>query len=284
LTVSEQPLPSQGLILLMALNILEQFDVASHGAGSAMTIHLSIEAVKLAFEDRLRYAGDPRFVDVPLEKLLSKEHAVKRAKLIDPGRARPAAVPRWDAPDTTSLVAADAQGNMVSYIHSLFSTNAWVAGSTGIMFNNRMRGFNLEPGSPNVVAPSKRPVHTLNTYMVLHDGQPWFAGGTPGAHFQVQTNLQVLTNVVDFGMTLQQAIDFPRWTIGEQSDTPGDSAVNAESRLAPSVLQELEAKGHTMVPEDAWASKGTVQAVMRDGAVYRAATDPRKQGDTIGVF
>jgi gamma-glutamyltranspeptidase/glutathione hydrolase len=283
-TVSEQPLPSQGLILLMALNILEQFDLGNHGAGSAMAIHLGIEAVKLAFEDRLRYAGDPRFVDVPLAELLSKEHAAKRAKLIDPKQARPTVVPRWDAPDTTSLVVADQQGNMVSYIQSLFSSNACVAGSTGIMFNNRMKGFDLEPGSPNALAPGKRPMHTLNTYLVLRDGEPWLAGGTPGAHFQVQTNLQVLTNVIDFGMTLQQAIDFPRWTIGEQSATPGNSAVNVEARVPPSVLQELEAKGHNIVPEDAWASRGTVQAVMREGAIYRAATDPRRTGNTILVW
>ncbi|MFI5267809.1 MAG: gamma-glutamyltransferase family protein, partial [Chloroflexota bacterium] len=232
-TISEQPLPSQGLILLLAMNILERFDLASHGPGSAMAIHLGIEAVKLAFEDRLRYAGDPRFVDVPLDMLLSKEHAANRAKLIDLSRARPTVVPRWDAPDTTSLVTADRHGNIVTYIHSLFSSNGCVAGPTGIMFNNRMRGFDLDPGSPNVLVPGKRPMHTLNTYVVLRDGQPWIAGGTPGAHFQVQTNLQVLTNVIDFGMTLQQAVDHPRWTIGEQSAAPGDSAVNVETRIAP---------------------------------------------------
>ena len=283
-TIAEQPLPSQGLILLMAMNILERFDLASHGPGSAMAIHLGIEAVKLAFEDRLRYAGDPRFADVPLDMLLSKEHAAERARLIHLDRARPTVVPRWDAPDTTSLVAADQHGNIVTYIHSLFSSNGCVAGPTGIMFNNRMRGFDLDPSSPNVLAPGKRPMHTLNTYVVLRDGQPWIAGGTPGAHFQVQTNLQVLTNVIDFGMSLQQAIDYPRWTIGEQSATPGDSAVNVESRIVPSVLQEFQAKGHLVVPEGARASRGTVQAVMRDGPIYRAATDPRRTGNTIAVW
>lgn len=283
-TISEQPLPSQGLILMMALNILDEFDLTSYGPGSASTIHLGIEAIKLAFEDRLRYAGDPRFATVPLDMLLSKEHAKQQAGLIHPDKARPTVVPRWDAPDTTSLVAADKHGNIVTYIHSLFSSNGCVAGSTGIMFNDRMRGFDLDPASPNVLAPGKRPMHTLNTYVVLRNGQPWFAGGTPGAHFQVQTNLQILTNVMDFGMTLQEAVDFPRWTIGEQSATPGNSAVNVESRIPPNALQELEAKGHTIVPEGAWAAKGTVQAVMRDGAVYRAATDPRRTGNTIAVW
>jgi gamma-glutamyltranspeptidase / glutathione hydrolase len=284
LTISEQPLPSQGLILLMALNILERFDLPGHGPGSAMAVHIGIEAIKLAFEDRLRYAGDPRFVDVPLDMLLSKEHAADRAKLIKLDAAQPTVVPRWDAPDTTSLVAADQSGNMVSYIHSLFSSNGCIAGSTGIMFNDRMRGFDLDPGSPNVLLPGKRPMHTLNTYVVLRDGQSWFLGGTPGAHFQVQTNLQVITNVVDFGMTLQQAVDYPRWTIGEQGVTPGNSAVNVESRVAPNVLRELEGKGHTIIPESPWAAKGTVQAIMRQGGIYRAATDPRRTGNTISAW
>ncbi|MHB8618250.1 MAG: gamma-glutamyltransferase family protein [Chloroflexota bacterium] len=282
-TITEQPLPSQGLILLIALNVLEHFDLAARGPGSAMAMHLGIEAVKLAFEDRLRYAGDPAFVDVPVDMLLSKEHAAELAGSIDPDRAGASAVPSWSAPDTTSLCTADADGAMVTYIQSLFSTNACVAGSTGILMNSRMLGFSLEDGSPNLLEPGKRPVHTLNTYTVLRDGRPFMVGGTPGAHFQVQTNLQVLTNVLDFGMGLQEAIDFPRWTIGDQLFLP-QAAVNVESRFAAAALAELEARGHSLVREGAWASKGAVQAIRRDGDAYRAGTDRRRAGDTIAIW
>ncbi|HUG14148.1 MAG TPA: gamma-glutamyltransferase family protein, partial [Thermomicrobiales bacterium] len=199
-TVIEQPLPSQGLIVLMALNILRQFDLAALGQGSAETTHLQIEALRLAVDDRLRHAGDSRRVDVPLDWLLSDEHARQQAASIDLRRASLPRAPAPAHPDTTYLCAADADGTLVSYIHSLYAGCGVMLGDTGVLLNDRMNGFDLDEGNPNCLAPGKRPVHTLNQYMAQRDGQTVLVGGTPGAHWQVQTNLQLLVNVIDFGM------------------------------------------------------------------------------------
>ncbi|HEU5424468.1 MAG TPA: gamma-glutamyltransferase, partial [Nitrolancea sp.] len=170
-TVFEQPPVSQGIIVLLALNILRQFDLPSLGPATAATIHLQIEALKLAFEDALCHLGDPDHVELPLEALLSDEHARKQAARIRPEAAMPFPWPGNIQPDTTYMCAADGQGTVVSYIHSLFAGCAVVLGDTGALMNNRMLGFNLTPGHPNCLAPGKRPIHTLNSYLVQRDGE-----------------------------------------------------------------------------------------------------------------
>jgi gamma-glutamyltranspeptidase/glutathione hydrolase len=286
-TVYEQPPVSQGLVVLLALNILARFDLAATGPGSTETLHLLIEATKLAFEDRLRYLGDPWFCcDMPLAWLLSEEHTRDQAARIDRRRARslPESLPALVDPDTTSIVVVDKAGTMVSYIHSLFAGSGVVLGETGVLMNSRLRGFTLDERSPNCLAPGKRPIHTLNTYVVHEDGEPVLVGGTPGAHWQVQTNLQVLTNVLDFGMDLESAVQAPRFTIGDQLAT-GSPMIKLESRLGGRVVEELRAMGHAIEVIGPWASGGAVQLVARDrSGLYRGATDARRVGGTIAAM
>jgi gamma-glutamyltranspeptidase/glutathione hydrolase len=284
-TVHEQPPVTQGLIVLLALNILVQFDIGSMAPGSAAVIHLQLEALKLAFADRMRYLGDPWFVDVPLEMLLSQEHAREQAARIDRQRANPQPLPANIQPDTTSMVLADGDGNMVSYIHSLFSGARVILGDTGVLMNSRLLGFNLDAGDPNCLAPGKRPVHTLNTYVVSRDGEPWLVGGTPGAHWQVQTNVQLLSNLLDFGMDLQEAIEAPRFTVGDQLDA-GDPTVKLEARIGEHAVADLRAMGHPVEVIGAWDSGGAVQLIARDAAsgLLRGATEARRPGNTVVGF
>jgi gamma-glutamyltranspeptidase / glutathione hydrolase len=268
-TIYEQPPPSQGIIVLLALNILQRFDLASLGQASIATTHLLIEALKLAFEDCLLYLGDPRHADVPLEMLLSEEHAREQAA----------------PPDTTYLCAADEQGTMVSYIHSLFGGCGVVMGDTGVLMNNRMLGFNLEPSHPNCLAPGKRPLHTLNEYLVRRDGQTVLVGGTPGGHWQVQMNLQILTNLLDFGLDVQAAQEAPRFAIGSQWEA-GDPTLAAESRFGEHVIAGLRALGHQVDVLDAWGAGSSVQLIARDPAtgLYSGATEPRfGDGSVVGL-
>lgn len=284
-TVHEQPPVTQGLVVLLALNILEQFDIGGMTPGSAAVVHLQLEALKLAFADRMRYLGDPWFVGVPLEMLLSKYHAREQAARIDRHHASSQPLPANIQPDTTSMVVADGDGNMVSYIHSLFSGARVILGDTGVLMNSRLLGFNLDAGDPNCLAPGKRPVHTLNTYVVSKDGQPWLVGGTPGAHWQVQTNVQLLTNLLDFGMDLQSAIEAPRFTVGDQLDV-GDPTVKIEARIGDQTVTELRAMGHPVEVIGAWDSGGAVQLIARDAesGLLRGATEARRPGNTVIGF
>jgi len=281
-TVYEQPLPSQGIIVLLALKILEQFDLAGLGHASAATTHLLVEALKLAFEDRMRYCGDPRFSDAPLEWLLSEEHAREQAARIDLKVARRSFVPEPVHPDTTYLCTADEQGTMVSYIHSLFGGCGVVLGDTGVWMNNRMLGFNLEAGHPNCVAPGKRPMHTLNEYLVQRDGQTVLAGGTPGGHWQVQTNVQALTGILDFGLDVQQAIEAPQFAMGTQMEA-GDPTLNIESRFGDDTLKRLRDLGHTLAVPGPWDVGGSVQIIARDPAtgLYSGASEVRRGGGSV---
>jgi gamma-glutamyltranspeptidase/glutathione hydrolase len=281
-TIYEQPPVSQGLIVLIALNILEEFDLQALGQGSPETLHLLIEAAKLAFESRIHHLGDPKFCDIPIARLLSKEYAQRQAERIDLKRAQCQTSPTATHPDTTYLCTADKNGLMVSYIHSLFSGSGVVLGDTGIMMNSRMLGFNLEEGHPNSLAPGKKPVHTLNTYVVYKDDHPVLVGGTPGAHWQVQTNLQLLVNVLDFGMDPQSAIDAPRFTFGDQLEL-GDQTVKVEARVEEKVIEELRNLGHLVEVIGAWESGGAVQLIERDygSGLYRGATEVRRPGCSV---
>jgi gamma-glutamyltranspeptidase/glutathione hydrolase len=284
-TVYEQPPVSQGIIVLLALNILEQLGLDSLEPGSVDALHLQIEATKLAFEDRLTFLGDPRWTELPIDWLLSQEHAREQAARVNRRFARPQPQPLVVQPDTTFMALADEQGTMVAYIHSLFSGSGVVLGDTGVLLNNRLRGFNLEPGHPNCLAPGKRPIHTLNTYVVHKDGEPVLVGGTPGAHWQVQTNLQVLSNVLAWGLDLQEAVEAPRHLMGESSRT-GSTRVRVESRVGEAVIDGLAELGHDIEPMGPWAAGAAVQVIGRDptNGVYRGATEVRRLNCTMLGF
>ncbi|HXH20686.1 MAG TPA: gamma-glutamyltransferase family protein, partial [Dehalococcoidia bacterium] len=210
-TVYEQALPSQGMILLEALNIAEQSPLGEWGPLSADSVHMMVEATRLAFADLRRHGADPDFEDVPLDRLLSKDYAREVAAAIDMRHASGAAAVPISS-DTTSFVVADEE-MAVCYIQSVFAAwgSRFYVPEAGVLMNNRMTGFNLDPGSANCLAPGKRTVHTLNNFLVIKDGRLVIGGGTPGADFQVQTNLQVISAVVDGGLDLQAAVDLPRW-------------------------------------------------------------------------
>jgi gamma-glutamyltranspeptidase/glutathione hydrolase len=284
-TVYEQPPVSQGLIVLLALNILEAVDLPSVPPGSLDAFHLQIEAIKLAVEDRQRLLGDPQWVDVPLDWMLSKEHAREQAARVDPRHARVSQQPRQILPDTTAMMLADERGMMVAYIHSLFSSSGVVLGDTGVLMNNRLRGFSLEPGHPNVLAPGKRPIHTLNTYVVKRDDEPLLIGGTPGAHWQVQANIQLLSNVLAWGMDLQTAQERPRWLMGESSHA-NNTRIRVETRAGEAVIDGLAELGHDVEVMGPWAAGNAEQLIGRDpsSGVYTGATEPRRLGCTVLGF
>jgi len=275
--VHEQPPVSQGHILLEALNIVETQDIAAMGVGSAELLHLCVEANKLAHADRLRFAADPAHTEFPAG-LLSKGYAAERARRIDPQRAAAFPPPPGEPPmatDTTYLCCVDADGNAISYIQSVFHGFGCgvVAEGTGVLLNNRICGFSLDPTSVNYLLPGKKPVHTLNTYMVLRDGRPVIVGGTPGGDIQVQTNLQVITGLVDFGLDPQRAVEMPRWSRHEGRN------VSLESRFRRATVDGLRDRGHdvTRIGPHAQGGRAQVIAIAPDG-VLTAGSDPRCDG------
>lgn len=306
--VYESPPNSSGHVLLQELNLVEGFDLTPMGWLSAESIHLMVEAKKLAFADRERYLADPRFVEVPIEGLLSKDYAAERRRLIDPERAAP---PNSVAPgnprphasspreDTTCFVVVDGAGNAVCQLQSLQTGfgSALVAPGTGVLLNNRMTYWHLDPAHPDCLAPGKRVRHTMNTVMAFAAPPPGEPGpgtlrlvlGTPGADTQVQTNLQLLTAVLDFGLNAAEAVEAPRWRHLQnptESTVPHtcEDALNLEARFNPTVCDALRAKGHPVQVIGPWAAVGSAMLIERDsqtGVLYGAA-DPRRDGYAIG--
>ena len=296
-TVHGQPPVSQGHILLQELNLVEGYDLAAMGHNSADTIHVQVEAKKLAFADRAAYLGDPNFVSVPMEALLSKKYAVKRRQKIDLHRAAAQVSAGEIEHDTTYFCVADGEGNAVSFIQSVFwgFGSGAVAEGTGILFNNRMTGFSLDPASPNVLAPGKRTAHTLNAYLITRpmaggaDSPEALAyvGGTPGGDVQVQSNLQVICNVLDFGLNPQEAIEAVRWQHGGAVGSPGETALGTlaiEDRIPAEVTEELRRRGHHLDLLPAWGHGSSYQliAVHPETGAYMAGSDPRCDGHAAG--
>jgi gamma-glutamyltranspeptidase / glutathione hydrolase len=275
-TVYEQPPVTQGIVLLMALGTLDEAGYSHHAAGSADSVHLQVEATKFGFLDRLAHLGDPDHVSVPVDDMLSGRANRHRAAAIDL-RQRSDQFGQLPAhADTTSLVVADGEGRVVTYIHSLYTGSGVVVPGTGIMMNSRLLGFSLDPDSPNALAPGKRPVHTLNAVMI-QKGSDVYGICTPGANLQVQHNLQVLTNLLDHDMEMQAAVDAPRWSMGDQLEI-GDPALQIEDRFGEEVLADLESRGHTVKRAPGWAVGGGIQVVRADrnqGTLW-AARDPRR--------
>ena len=283
--------PSQGLILLEILNLLEGFDLAALPSSSPELVHLVVEATRVAFADRNRWSGDPDFVRDPTAELVSKLYADERRKQIDPDKA--AVVVEGGDPfgNTTSFVVADAAGNAVSFIHSLSA--AWGAGvvaeGTGILLNNRAgRGFTLTPGHPNVIAPGKRTMHTLLTYLVTDaDGELELVGNTPGGDGQPQWNAQTLVHLLDHGMTPGEAVSTPRWMSAPGTDPITLSQphrVAIEDVVGDATVEGLRQRGQTVValPPGEWLGAATVIRRRADG-VLEGGADPRDTAQAIGL-
>jgi gamma-glutamyltranspeptidase/glutathione hydrolase len=289
-TVYQTAIPSQGLILLEELNIVENANVDD--PLSADAIHILVEAKKLAFADRVGHSADAKFHNTPLTTLLSKKWAAGRFAAIDASRAA-TDVPAGQLQDgdTTYLNVVDGNGAMVSLIQSVSSAfgSCVVGGDTGVVLNNRVgRGFSLEEGHVNQYAPGKKTMHTLNCYMVADpEGRPVLVGGTPGGDGQPQWNLQAIAGMIDGGLDAQAAIEMPRWTSWPGTD-PGSIdnpfELRIEDRIGAEVVADLEARGHAVKLQDAWDGGGSAQIIGRDPetGVLIGGTDARVEGNVLG--
>ena len=274
--VSVAPTSSGGTAIIEILNILEGFDVAALGFGTAEGAHLLAEAMKIAFADRFEYMGDPAFVEVPVGALTDKGYAARRRREIDPSQAREYSYGNpslyvGEGADTTHLTAADSEGNVVSTtqtIHAAFGSKVTTPG-TGMLLNNTMNIFDPHPGNANSIAPGKRMVSSMSPTIVMKDGKPFMALGTPGATRIFPSVLQAIVNVIDHGMTLQEAVEAPRiWTQGQ--------ALEVEPGISEGVREGLQAMGHDVevTPRVAGGMNGVMfdhaEGVIRGAACYRA--------------
>jgi gamma-glutamyltranspeptidase/glutathione hydrolase len=289
--------PSQGFLVLEMLNLLEGFDLAGMGFYNADVTHAMVEAKKLAFADRNRYMRDPAVMPIPLDELISKEFADRRRRDIDPDRAAskveagPLAAPVAGDGNTSYFCVIDGEGNAVSFIHSLSSgfTGSFVAGSTGVLMNNRVgRGFSLVEGHPNVIEPGKRTMHTLNAYMIFDGDKPYMIGGTPGGDRQPQWNVQVITSVIDYGMDVMEALSAPKWVSmpGTDPATIDDPmTLDVGYGMEPGEVEKLRAKGHSLTELPAGAPAGSSKLIMvdPDTGVRMGGVDPRSDGQVAVV-
>jgi gamma-glutamyltranspeptidase/glutathione hydrolase len=283
-TILELPPNGQGITALMALNILEGFDLATMEYGSAAYYHLLIEATKQAFADRSRYVADPKFADLPIDGLLSKAYAKARRQEIAPDRAGDyhagSPIPFGN---TVYVACVDGERNVVSLINSVFTTfgSGVVAGDTGICLQNRGAGFVDDPQHPNALAPGKRPLHTIIPAMIQKGGRPWLCFGVMGGDVQPQGHVQVAINLIDFHMNVQEALEAPRYRI------MGGRLVALERAIPHAVRQALEAMGHELLPYGEippGTPYGGGQAIFIDDArgVLQGGSDHRKDGCAIG--
>ena len=294
-TVYGTALPSQGLVLLEMLNILEAFDMGGLGFYNVESVHAMVEAKKLAFADRNRYAADPEFMSTPVDELISKRFAAQRRKLIGPAAGHyepgPVAAPIPGDGNTSYFCVVDAEGNALSFIHSLSMGfgSGFVAGNTGVLLNNRVgRGFSLVDGHPNVIEGGKRTMHTLNAYMVMRDGRPYLVGGTPGGDRQIAWNAQVISNVLDHGMSAQEAVEAPRWASfpgTDPHDIDNPFVLELDVRMADSDIAGLRDRGHTVSVNTGRPVGGSAKLIVIDPAtgVRTAGSDPRTDGHAAAV-
>jgi len=294
--VTMPPPSSGGTALLEMLNILEHYNLAYSGPGSSDTVHLLVESQRRAFADRAEFMGDADFVKVPVEGLISRKYADELARTIDPDHATPSAKVRAGKPlgaestETTHFTVIDEEGNVVTNTYTLnggYGSGATARG-TGVLLNNEMDDFTSKPGVPNAygllqsennaIAPRKRPLSAMTPTIVLKDGKVWFAIGSPGGPTIINTVLQVIVNVVDFGMNIQQAIDAPRfhhqWMPDRIQFEP--MGINRDTRAA------LERKGHVFAEKP--GNMGDAEGVMIDAktGMRLGASDPRSGGVPVG--
>jgi len=299
---------AQGPMMIEVLNLLEGYDLKKMGQNSPEYIHTVTEALKLGFADRDRFYGDPDFVKIPSQQLLSKDYARMRRSLIDgqnaslsqrpgdPANMRPllasasqisynaAPVPEIEkANDTTCVNVIDKNGNMFSATPSGAWLPAVVAGDTGVLMGQRLQSALTDPNSPNVVAPGKRPRITLTPTLVLKNGEPFMVLSTPGGDNQDQGLLQVLLNVIEFGMNPQEAVEAPRFdtqhyisSFDNHEFMPG--LLNVESRIPPEVISQLNSRGHKLKIQAAWGTGSSPTVIMYDARskVISGGADPRR--------
>ncbi len=277
--------PTQGITTLEIMGVLDRFDLAKHPEGSADFYHLLVEAVKPAFIDRNRYIADPEFVDIPVNRLLSKENLDAHAKAISLEKAR--AWPHvFKNGDTVYIGATDQSGNCVSMLQTVYFDwgSGMVAGDTGILWHNRGASFNLDPVSPNCLKPGKRPFHTLNPGMYLKDGRPNILYGTQGADGQPQTLAAVLTRLIDYNMDPLTALARPRFLLGKTFSDTRDS-LKLEADAGEEVFKKLAERGHELSPIPAQSPLAGHPGAIRiesDGTIT-GAHDPRSDGRALGV-
>ena len=286
-TVFELPPNGQGIAALEMLNIMERFPLSEWGHNSVRALHTMIEAKKIAYADLIRHVADPRFGNIPTAGLRSKEFAVARAKLIDPAKAScsvPPGAPPGTDDGTTYMAVADKDGNMVSLIQSNFASvgfgSGLAVGGAGFVLQNRASLFTLDKAQPNVLAGRKRPLHTIiPAFMAKADRR--IAFGIMGGWNQAQAHAQFVSNVVDFGMNIQNALDAARFS----KDTFDGCDVNLEARIPESTRQELTAMSHQLIMRGDFSSirMGAGQAVERNIAQHMnfGASDPRKDGAAV---
>ncbi|MGD9265726.1 MAG: gamma-glutamyltransferase [Lysobacterales bacterium] len=290
--VWELPPNGQGIAALQILNILEAYDIAGMGFGSADYIHAFVEAKKLAFEDRAKFYADPDFNDIPVAELISKRYAAERRALIDPARAAKrydAGNPALQEGDTIYLTTADAAGNMVSLIQSNYRGmgSGMVPTGLGFMLQDRGELFSLAEGEFNTYAPGKRPFHTIIPAFVTKEGKPWLSFGVMGGATQPQAHVQIIVNLLDFGMNLQEAGDAPRILHSGSSQPTGTTMTDGgdvylETGIDAEVIRELLGRGHKV--GYARGDFGGYQAILRDleTGVYFGASESRKDGQAAG--
>ncbi|WP_238122743.1 MULTISPECIES: gamma-glutamyltransferase family protein [unclassified Xanthobacter] len=281
-SVHEIPPNGQGITALVALGILSHFDLSGLSADSVAAQHLQIEAIKLAFADVYRYVADPRAMEITAAQMLDADYLAARARLIDPRRAQPFAPGNPVKGGTIYLTAADASGMMVSFIQSNYmGFGSGVAlPEWGVSLQNRGFGFSLDPAKPNVVAPHKRPFHTIIPGFLMKDGAPVMSFGVMGGNMQPQGHVQTLVRMLDFAQNPQAACDAPRWRFDQ------GLTINLEPGNSPELLEGLAALGHEVqVLHDTYQDFGAGQFIWRmgDPAVegYAAASDPRRDGQAV---
>jgi gamma-glutamyltranspeptidase/glutathione hydrolase len=283
--IRQTPPNSTGFTMLQILKIVEQFDVRA--MSEADRIHLFVEAKKLAFLDREAFAGDPRYgAPSPIDMLLSDERAARYAQRIDMRQAQDLPlVAASKGGDTTFFCVVDTEGNAVGGIQSNSSAfgSAVVAGDTGILLNNRLATFHLDPGHPNELRPGKRVRHTMNCPLVIMDGKLWAVLGTPGADNQVQVNAQLLSGLIDFGVDPQTAVEYPRWSSSQIGQGLGalasDSRLLIETDFGAGVLSDLESRGHRLNAVAPLHGPCSAQiARLLENGIRMVGSDPRRDG------
>lgn len=281
-TLHEMPPNGQGIAAQIALGILAHFDIASLPPDGPEAQHLQIEAMKLAFADTYRYVAEPASMEVSAEDMLADDYLARRARLIDPQRAQDFGAGNPVRGGTIYLTAADEGGMMVSFIQSNYQGfgSGVVVPGYGVSLQNRGHGFSLDPRSPNVVAPGKRPFHTIIPAFLTKDGAPVMSFGVMGANMQPQGHLQTLVRMLDHRQNPQAACDAPRWRFNAGLE------INVEASMNPATVQGLAERGHRLeVIDDPYQDFGAGQFIWRlgDPAVegYAAASDPRRDGQAM---
>ena len=290
ITLFETPAPTQGFTVLEMLNLLEPLELHRREFLGPDHVHLLVQAKQIAYNDRDQSLADPRFAEVPMDRLISKDYAAKRRGLIDPARAL-----AWDQVpsygslkgDTVYVAAVDAQGNAASLIFSLYGVfgSCVTAGGTGIVLQNRSAYFSLDPRHPNRLEPGKVPLHTLIASLALRDGKLWAVLGCMGADGQPQIHLQSYVAMADFGCNIQEALEAPRWLSGRFALGEPRDLLNIEARFPKATIDELERRGHQVNRWGDWAElAGHAHGITidPDSGVRGGGADPRSDGAAIG--